>query len=64
MQEPRTVTLGEVVSILFEHYVNAFGDEEIAAHATAVTVGRWFRPPPAGGRGPSPLPLEECENEA
>lgn len=37
-----TLTLGEVVSVLFESFVASFGDEEVAAHATAVIVGRWF----------------------
>lgn len=36
------LTLGEVVSVLFESFVATFGDEEVAAHATSVTVGRWF----------------------
>lgn len=60
-----TVTLGEVVSILFDHYVEAFGNEEIAAHATAVTVSTWFLRGSGPGSGRCcPLTFDEHEMEA
>lgn len=60
-----TLTLGELVSMLFESFVGVFGNEEVAAHATALTVGRWFlRRPTRGAVAPVPVEFHEQEIEA
>lgn len=38
----QTVTLGELISVLFEAFLDAFEDEELAAAAAAATLNRWI----------------------
>lgn len=38
----QTTTLGELISVLFETFLEEFQDEELAAAAAAATLNRWL----------------------
>lgn len=43
--EKLTVPLGELIEVLYEAFLEEFGDEEVAATATAATLNRWLQSP-------------------
>ena len=53
------LSIGEIISNLFEEYLKEYEDEQIASVATAATVNKWLceleTPPPA---------VEEAEQAA
>lgn len=38
----QTVTLGELIAVLYETFMEEFEDEELAAAAAAATLNRWL----------------------
>lgn len=51
MSEFTNTTLGEVISMLYDEYMEIYGDEDLASVATAATINNLLNEAHAASRG-------------